>query len=156
MELHLIDQYVFCAEKTGVFSSEEITTLREILSDETNHYLILSKKDKGKLAGFIILGRTPFTAFGWDIYWVVVSPDFQRQGIGRALMALAEEEMFKRTPEHAVIRVETSSRPEYTSAHKLYMSCGYKKIGEIPNFYKQNDALFFFSKEIFSALKENT
>jgi ribosomal protein S18 acetylase RimI-like enzyme len=148
MELHVIDQYLFCAEKTAVFSAAEIKGLRDVLSDHTGHYRICAKKKGSVLQGFAVFGQTPFTASSWDLYWLVVAPESQRQGVGRSLIETVEAEMMQVTPQEPIVRIETSSRGNYRGAHSLYCACGYTKVGEIPDFYAPGDALLIFSKRL--------
>ncbi|RJP58650.1 MAG: GNAT family N-acetyltransferase [Candidatus Auribacter fodinae] len=148
MDVHEIDRYVGIAERTEVFSPEEIETLYEILAEhEEEGYEIVSKKDGDVLQGYIIFGRTPFTQSGWDIYWLVVSPDSQRKGVGRYLIETAEKVMVQ-AHGYAVVRIETSSRDHYLSARTTYERCGYTRAAVIQDFYKRNDSLVMFTKNL--------
>lgn len=149
MHTNDLNQYLACAQRTGVFSKDEVLTLKDILLDGTKHYTVLNKKEGDELKGFIIFGRTPFTAYAWDIYWVVINPDFQRQGLARQLLKEAEQKMREILPQgDPIIRIETSSRDEYNGARSLYLSRQYIKVCEIPHFYKKNDSLVIFSKHV--------
>ncbi|MFH1665532.1 MAG: GNAT family N-acetyltransferase [Candidatus Omnitrophota bacterium] len=141
---------VTMAKNTGVFNDKDIAILEEVVTDcfkDPPEYLILYEKIEEKAAGFIILGRTPLTAFSWDIYWIVVDKEFQGRGIGSKLIKKAEDLML-RSGERAVVRLETSTREAYVSARKLYAKAGYREVGTIRNFYAQDDGITIYSREI--------
>ncbi|MFH1878963.1 MAG: GNAT family N-acetyltransferase [Candidatus Omnitrophota bacterium] len=138
------------ASGTGVFRDCDLSILDEVAGDcfkNPPEYTLLSENIDGKKAGFIIFGRTPLTDFAWDIYWVVVDKQFQGRGLGTILIKKAEDHITREQP-RAVIRIETSTREEYSSARRLYIKTGYGEVGTIPNFYSANDGITFYSKEI--------
>jgi ribosomal protein S18 acetylase RimI-like enzyme len=97
-----------------------------------------------RLLGFICHGHNPVTDGVHDIYWIVVEPGAQRRGIGRALLYHTEERV--REMSGRAITIETSSRPEYRAAERLYESCGYARVAEIRDFYKPGDAMRTYMK----------
>ena len=145
------EEFVQIAEGTAVFAHHEIEILREILHDYEhdphNTYVIDTRRDGDKLAAFSIYGRTPMTDFGWDIYWLVTAKNQQGRGLGRELLLSAEKDILAQGP-RAVLRIETSSLPEYAPARHLYKKCGWETTGTIPDFYKTGDSLMLFHKLI--------
>ncbi|MDD4957475.1 MAG: N-acetyltransferase [Candidatus Omnitrophica bacterium] len=139
------------AHQTGVFREKEIVVLGEIISDmltaKESAYRVISEEVDGKLVGYLIFGRTPLTDFGWDIYWLVVDKAHQGTGLGKKLLAKAEEKMFKEVP-RAIIRVETSSRKEYLLARRFYVGQGFREVGLIDDFYSNDDGIVIYSKDI--------
>ncbi|MDD4003880.1 MAG: GNAT family N-acetyltransferase [Elusimicrobiaceae bacterium] len=144
-------EFAATAEGTGVFARHEIDVLKEILRDcehdPANTYVIDAERDGSALRGFSIYGRTPMTDFGWDVYWIVVAKNQQGRGLGKQLLDRAEQAIMAHD-KRAVLRIETSSLPEYAPARKLYLKCGYEKTGTIPDFYKAGDSLMLFHKLI--------
>lgn len=144
-------EFVTLAEGTKVFAHHEIDILKEILHDyehdPANTYVIDTETRNGRLAAFSIYGRTPMTDFGWDIYWVAVSSDQQGKGLGRLMLERAEKDILSQD-RRAVLRIETSSLPEYAPARALYKKCSYEDTGTIPDFYKAGDSLMLFHKLI--------
>ena len=145
-----LTEYMDAARSTGVFTVEEMVVLEEVVSEGLaspgQDYVVLAQHDEGGLAGYVIFGRTPMTTNTWDMYWVVVASRSQRQGVARALIAQAEAYMSAAAD--AVIRVETSSRPEYLAARMLYERCGYRLVGVIEDFYGPQDSLITYMKQI--------
>ena len=75
-----------------------------------------------------------------------MDPVAQRRGIGRALLTRVEAEVQARGG--SLLLVETSSRPVYASAHRLYEICGYRCEATIHHFYALGDDLLIFSKNL--------
>lgn len=98
------------------------------------------------LGGFIIFGPTPLTQHAWDIYWIAVDRRFQRQGVGSRLLEAAE--MRIRAQRGEVIRIETSSQPNYEASRRFYEKHGYLRAGIIPNFYAAGDDLLIYYKPL--------
>ena len=139
------------AERTGAFSEPELTVLGEVLEDcllkPEEGYLFEEITEDGKMAGFLIWGRTPMTRKGYDIYWIAVDPAFQGKGFGKALMARVEEAACSGTG-GCIIRLETSGRPEYDRQRRFYDSCGYLEAGRIKDFYRDGDDLVTYVKAV--------
>ncbi|WMI71160.1 GNAT family N-acetyltransferase [Aminobacterium sp. MB27-C1] len=146
-----IDEYLAIAQATKAFTTEECSVLKEVLLEwqayPSKDYVLLEEYRKGILAGFLIYGATPMTAFAWDLYWIVVSPDFQRQGIGLVLQEKMEAELLN-IHKNAVIRVETSGKQAYAGQRHFYVHAGYEESGRIHNFYGEGDDLVIYTKEI--------
>lgn len=136
---------------TPEFKPDEIIVAEEVL-DEYLHsgtrsgYNALVAEVGSSIAGYICFGPTPLTDATWDVYWLVISPDFQRKGIGKALLNAAEEEIKKARGKTIII--ETSSRPEYGRAQRLYVSQDYQLICQIPDFYAPGDDKLIFVKRL--------
>lgn len=96
--------------------------------------------------GYICYGDTPLTEGTWDIYWMAVASDRQRQGIGRALLAAAEVKI-KETGGRLII-IETSSKAEYERTRRFHYSQGYELIGRIPDFYTLGDDKLILRKRL--------
>ncbi len=127
---------------TPEFKPSEIVVAEEVLDDylrEGMHsgYHVVVAEVNSSIAGYICFGQTPLTESTWDIYWLVTSPRFREQGIGRTLLKSAEDEI--RRAKGKLIVVETSSKPEYSKARSLYQSLGYQPTCQISDFYADGD-----------------
>lgn len=136
---------------TPEFKPDEIIVAEEVLDEYLRNgtrsgYNVIVAEVGSSIVGYICFGHTPLTVATWDVYWLAISPDFQRKGIGRTLLNSAEEEIKK--AKGKMIIVETSSRPEYDKAKRLYASHGYQLICQIPNFYALGDDKLVFIKRL--------
>ena len=144
-----IEEYLNIARGVGIFNNIDIQVLREVLEEyrrapETDYFLIDEKRE-GKLLGYIIFCRTPITEFSWDIFWLMVDKEWQGKGIGKKLIIELEKFIFK-TDERAILRVETSTKKEYSHARNLYSKQGFNEVGRIPDFYAEGDDLIIYFK----------
>jgi GNAT superfamily N-acetyltransferase len=140
--------------QVNIFEPHEISVAEELIEahlDGSVDYVIHVAEEKigdgggvAPLLGFVCYGHNPVTDAIYDIYWMVVTPFRQRRGVGRALLSHAEHCI--RALAGRAIMVETSSRPEYRAAERLYESCGYTRVAEIADFYKPGDAMRVYRK----------
>jgi len=89
----------------------------------------------------------PLTEFSWDIYWLLVDKHWQGKGIGQQILSEVETFILKKQSQ-AVLRIETSTAREYLHARNLYQKQGFKEVGRIPHFYREDDDLLIYYKEI--------
>jgi ribosomal protein S18 acetylase RimI-like enzyme len=82
---------------------------------------------EGELVGFIIL--VMHGAFVGYVQSVCVAPERRSLGLGRRLMAFAEERIFRETPN--VFLNVASFNPE---AQRLYERLGYEVVGELRDY----------------------
>ena len=145
------EEYARLAEYTGFFRPVEIEILREVVLDyqkaPDKDYSFFEETRDGKLAGFVIFGRTPLTDFSWDIYWIAVAGDMQGRGVGRRLVQRTEETILKNNKK-AVIRIETSGKEQYEATQIFYRKTGFTQAGTIPDFYSDGDDLLNYYKTI--------
>ena len=137
-------------ESDGVFSSEEIQMALDVAQEalgggESGYNFILAEVG-GRPIGFACFGPVPCTKGTFDLYWIAVHGRFQKMGLGRGLLDRVENKALSMGAERLV--VDTSSRPDYRGAHRLYLKAGYKLRGEIEDFYSRGDHKLIFSKEL--------
>ena len=134
---------------TDFFRHNEVTIALEVLDDslkcgENGEYQSYTAEIEGRVAGWVCFGHTPCTVATYDLYWIVVSPDFQGKGVGKALMEHAEKIIKEAGGE--LIVVETSGRPIYNPTRQFYLKLGYKEETRISDFYAENDDKVIYIK----------
>ena len=151
MDLKRIDRKILVsmAQNTGVFRDTEIDMLdglmREYQDSDDSGYVLYIEKIEDKIAGFAIMGKTPCTKQAWDLYWFVVGKEYHGRGVATNMMKSVEALMIE-VDKEPVIRVETSSRDDYSRARAFYEKCGFTKTGSIPGFYAEKDDLIIYHK----------
>jgi len=98
------------------------------------------------ITGYICYGPTPLTEGTWDLYWMAIAPEQQGQGIGKALIAFAEEEIKRANGRLAII--ETSSKPEYERTRRFHYGRGYELVCQIADFYAPGDDKLILQKRL--------
>ncbi len=143
-------QILAIAANAGVFTPEEVTTVRELWEDYLRHgeasYSFRVCREGEKVLGFSCHGRHDLTESTYDIYWIATDPSARRRGVGRALLLRVEEEV--RQAGGQLIVVETSGTSAYASTRAFYRSCGYELEALIHDFYHAGDDLVIFTKHL--------
>ncbi len=94
-----------------------------------------------KVAGFIWFDLTGTFYHSGYVRWVAVHPDFQNRGLGKILMDFAEEKILKIGPNVFLLVSHFN-----TAAQRFYERLGYKKVGELPDFYKAGITEWIYRK----------
>ena len=136
---------------TGVFYDFEIEVALEIVDvflkegKKSGYYFYLAEVD-GKVSGYVNFGPTPCTKSGWDLYWIAVSKDLHKEGIGGKLLKMAEKESSKNGGEK--LWIETSSKSEYLPTRLFYEKKEYVKAAELDDFYGMDDNKIIYGKSL--------
>ncbi len=147
------DQVRQLATSTGFFHPGEVDVAVELVTERltrgvgSGYEFLFEDRDAAtghRCAGYICFGEIGCTVGSYDIYWIIVHPDDQGQGVGRRLLAAAEQDIAARAGRQ--IYIETSGRPLYRPTHGFYLRCGYTLCAEFPDFYAPGDAKLVFRK----------
>lgn len=128
--------------ETGAFTPAEVecaVELLEIVLDQPQQkdYLVAVAEEEGRAAGYILYGPVPLTEGNFDIYWIATDPAFQGRGIGRRLLAHAEE--YTLGAGGRMVCLETSSQGSYQRTRRFYDQAGYVEESRIRDFYRPGD-----------------
>ena len=115
------------------------------LAEEKEYVFHAAATEGGRIAGFVCFGPASLAINVTDIYWVLVDPDMQRQGVGRTLLAHTEALLKGQGVRKLVI--ETSSTPGYDGARSFYLDCGFKEEARLSDFFKPGDDKVFYVKD---------
>ena len=137
--------------KVKVFRKDEIRIAKEIIKTSLQQYtkrdyLLYVADYNTETVGYLCFGKTPLTEGTYDIYWLVVDPPFQNQGIGARLLEFAEN--YIRNHRGRKIIIETSSKKEYEPTRSFYRDLGYREVARIHNFYLPNDDKYIYEKDL--------
>jgi GNAT superfamily N-acetyltransferase len=137
---------------TTVFNQEEVECVDELWEEyltqgpERSGYYWLVEKEADRILGYACYGPRALTDRTYDLYWIAVSPDIRRGGVGRGLLAACEEAVRKLGGRLLVL--ETSGLPTYEQTHKFYLATGYTLEATIKDFYRDGDDLVVFTKHL--------
>jgi GNAT superfamily N-acetyltransferase len=136
---------------TAMFTAEEVDIAVELVTERlaigpASGYEFVLAEAEGQLAGYACYGPTPATVGTIDLYWIVVSPDLQGQGLGRAI--LARTEVAAREIGGERLYVDTSSQEKYAPTRAFYTGTGFAQVAELPDFYRRGDGKVIFVKAI--------
>jgi len=127
---------------TGAFSEAEVDCALELLNillDEPQQkdYRAAVAEEDGEVAGYILYGPVPLTEGNFDVYWIATAPAVQGRGLGRRLLAFAENDARSRGAR--MICLETSSQGSYERTRHFYECSGYLQESRIRDFYRPGD-----------------
>ncbi len=136
-------------ESTGFFYPEEIGVAVELVEErlergEASGYHFEFAEVGGEVAGYACYGPIACTRASFDLYWIGVHQEHRRSGMGRRLLARAEQQI-RRLGGHRVY-VETSSRAQYDPTRAFYLACGYRLEAQLADFYAPGDGKTIFLK----------
>jgi ribosomal protein S18 acetylase RimI-like enzyme len=139
------------ARGTGVFKPLELVALEEVLADyharesAHGHRAITLERD-GRASGFAYYAPSSMSERGWYLWWIAVDRALHGQGLGRALLSHAEDDVRARAGR--IIFIETSSLDRYEPTRRFYLGLGYEKSAELRDFYADGDDLVVFAKRL--------
>jgi ribosomal protein S18 acetylase RimI-like enzyme len=136
------EQIEVLVQATGFFSPEEVGIARELADDalsngDKSHYRFILADHDSVLAAYACFGRIPGTQSAWDLYWIVVAPALQSQGMGREILRQVELRVASAGGDR--LYAETSSRQQYAPTRRFYAGCGFHKAAEFADFYAPGD-----------------
>jgi len=134
---------------TGLFRPDEVAIAVELLDDALagdDDYRFLGAYAGDDLMGYACWGPTPGTAGTFDLYWIVVDPARQGEGIGTQLLRAVEDKLT--TDDGRLVVVETSSRPDYAPTRAFYERRGYTPAARLPGYYAPGDDLVIYLKDL--------
>jgi ribosomal protein S18 acetylase RimI-like enzyme len=136
---------------TPEFKPAEVIVAEEVIDsylrdpDGSGYNTLVAEADSA-IIGYICYGPTPLTEGTWDIYWIAVASEKQDKGIGRALLACAEDKI--KGAKGRLIVIETSSQAGYEKTRHFYSGHGYQLISRIPDFYAPDDDKLILQKQL--------
>ncbi len=138
-------------EETAVFREDEVAVALEVLDAYLDHpgqdYTAVGAfSHDGKLLGYACYGPTPCTLGTWDLYWIAVSPETQRTGVGTTLLQEVERRLARESAR--LVLIETSSQPIYDKTRRFYLRQGYPEVARVPDFYSEGDDRVIYAKRI--------
>ncbi|CTQ48190.1 GNAT family N-acetyltransferase [Jannaschia donghaensis] len=82
----------------------------------------------------------------WNMLFIAVARERQRQGIASALLAAVEGRVA--AVGGRMILVDTADADDYVAARLFYGACGYQQVGRVPGYYGDDVARISFAKTL--------
>ncbi len=138
---------------TEMFTPAEIDIALELIdvvlqNAHQKDYIIRVMEDAGRIVGYYCVGPTPATEGTFDLYWIAVDAAGHGKGYGGALDAHAADLI--RSMGGRLIIAETSSQPRYEKTRRFYLHHGYLEVARIPGYYRPDDDLVVYGKNLHS------
>ncbi|MFQ5441809.1 MAG: GNAT family N-acetyltransferase [Thermodesulfobacteriota bacterium] len=142
---------VSIVKRCGNLSEEEKGCALELLDiylddGEDEGYFFRTAMLSGVPAGFICYGATPLAEGVFDIYWIVVDPDYRKKGVATNLLKDTEKRLAREGAR--LMMAETSGQSGYSPARSFYERNGFQEEARIRGFYKPGDDLVVYVKRV--------
>lgn len=140
------------ARNIDLFEPGDIDTIQELWTeftakgDAASWYHFVAARWDGQLLGFACYGQRPLTQGTYDLYWIAVDKNHQRQGIGEILLDEAEKQVKARGGR--LLIAETAGKPAFEPTRRFYIRSGYELEARIRDFYSIGDDLVVFTKRL--------
>ncbi len=136
---------------TRFFNPAEIDVAVELAEERlakgtASGYSFLLPDEPGPARGYACYGPVPATAGRYDLYWIAVHAEHRGEGLGRRLLAAAEEAIAREGGLR--VWVETSGRALYEPTRAFYRACGYEEAARLVDFYAVGDDKVVFVKHL--------
>jgi ribosomal protein S18 acetylase RimI-like enzyme len=134
-----------------MFSASEVDIAGELVTERltkgirSGYHFILAERGP-TLSGYACYGLIEGTQGSFDLYWIAVTPDEQRKGLGAQVYARAEAAMRKAGAKH--IYVDTSSSDRYAPTRGFYQRMGFVEEARLPDFYGPGDGKVIYVKSL--------
>ncbi|HEX2139936.1 MAG TPA: GNAT family N-acetyltransferase [Woeseiaceae bacterium] len=137
---------------TGFFSREEEDIAVELVEDalargEASEYrFVFADAPGGALRGYACYGPITPGSADFDLYWIAVAPQAQREGTGRALLAEAERLAVEEGA--TAMFIDTAGRSQYAPTRAFYERMGYCVHRVAKDFYAVGDDKVVYRKSL--------
>ncbi len=131
------------------FNDAEVRIAMELVNAaaadaEQTEYNVFVYEEEGNIIGYHCTGKRPLTDAVYDLYWIVTDPSHKNKGVGKTLLAHAEQ--FVTQLKGRWLLIETSSKENYEGTRNFYLRNNYSIISEINDFYTLGERLIVFGK----------
>ena len=133
----------------SIFNDDEVRIAMELVNAaaadaEQTDYNVFVYEEEGNVIGYHCTGKRPLTDAVYDLYWIVTDPSHKNKGVGKTLLAHAEQFVIQLKGRWLLI--ETSSKESYEGTRNFYLRNNYSIISEINDFYTLGERLIVFGK----------
>lgn len=146
------DAILAIAHDAGVFDTEEVVTVNELLRDfftlgsQGSGYYFLSCRVSERVVGFACYGPHPLTHGTFDLYWIATEQAMRGHGIGGALLERVVNDV--RALGGRLLVVETSGRADYAPTRHFYETHRCSHAATVPDFYAPGDDLIIYVQRV--------
>lgn len=143
-------------ESTDFFNKEEVDVAVELVEERLEKgtksgYEFIFADLNDKMIGYGCFGKIHGTISSYDLYWIAVEKDFQRYGLGKAILKKCEEKIKEMGGER--VYIETSGTEKYTPTRGFYENYGYKLEARLKDFYNDGDDKVIYVSNVSSNKK---
>ncbi len=138
------------AAEAGVFNHMDLAIVREMIQaflhpePRDDHTFVVYRNGGREILGFACYGPAALTDRIWDLYWICVKKNHQKNGIGKLLLQQVEQDACRKGAR--ALYLDTSDTAPYTSARAFYERNGYECIAHMDDYYEPGDGKVVYRK----------
>jgi ribosomal protein S18 acetylase RimI-like enzyme len=134
---------------SAVFNEIEVNIAGELAEavldgSDTSYKFIFLRDQSGVPVAYSCYGEIPLTDKRYDLYWIVVSPDYQNLGLAKKLIEETNKDVMALGGKQ--IYAETSGTELYAPARSFYLKNEFTQVARYPDFYRDGDDKVVFVK----------
>jgi ribosomal protein S18 acetylase RimI-like enzyme len=138
------------AESSGLFDPNQTDDLAQMLDkhfrDRNETQDIWLTDYDNEPVGIAYIAPERMTEGTWNLYLIVVHPDRQKQGRGKALLSYVEQMLMERG--ERILLVETAGTDDFEYVREFYRKNGYEEEARIREFYTAGIDKIVFRKAL--------
>lgn len=142
------------AEAISMFEPQDLELLEGMLAEyfsdniESDRFWVVD--DDGGLVGVAYCAPELYAMGTWNLYFIAVRPERQREGRGAKLLHYVEQKL--RARGERLLLIETSGLPSFERVRAFYRKHGYEEEARIREFYKTGDDKIVFRKVLTASM----
>ena len=136
---------------TGFFNAAEVEVAADLVTERltkgirSGYHFVLAERG-ASLVAFACYGPIAGTQGSFELYWIAVSPEEQKKGLGAQLYARAEAAAAKAGAKR--IYADTSSSDRYADTRDFYHRMGFRESARLPDFYAPGDGKIVYVRAL--------
>ncbi len=140
------DGLIVLATASGLFEPDQTELLAEILRSPSDTDVWFTDDFAGLPVGVAYLAPEKMTHGTWNLYWIAVHPDHQKQGRGKSILKHVEHWLAER--DQRILLVETAGVIDFDYVRKFYADNGFEAEARIRDFYEHGVDKIVFRKSL--------
>ena len=134
------------ASASGLFESEQIELLAAMLKSPGEDDIWFTDEGDTGPVGVAYLAPEKMTHGTWNLYWIAVHPEQQRQGRGQAILNHIQQ--WLRGQRVRILLVETAGTDDFDYVRQFYAESGFEQEARIRDFYDDGVDKVIFRKSL--------
>ena len=140
------DALITLATVSGLFEPDQTKLLSDMLRSPGEEDVWFTDDDGTGPVGVAYMAPEKMTHGTWNLYWIAVHPDRQRQGRGKAILNHIQQWLIDRG--ERILLVETAGTDDFDYVRKFYTDNGFANEAQIRDFYDIGVDKIVFRKSI--------
>lgn len=140
------DALIALALASGLFEPDQADILAAMLRSPEESDVWFTDEESGVPVGVAYLAPEKMTYGTWNLYWIAVAPEHQRQGRGKALLDHVQNWLVKE--KQRILLVETAGVEDFDYVRKFYTDNGFEAEARIRDFYEAGVDKVVFRKPL--------